>query len=85
MLYEDASCSACKPCKEPHLRSPQNCPRRFYKMAEVVQLDVEGEPLLKVKEILAHGRRGKGYQWLSVMEGVANQDTRRNGNLRRNL
>lgn len=56
------------------MKKPAELCEEVPKRAEVIELDTNGEPLFKVKEILARRWRGRGYQRLTVMEGKANQE-----------
>lgn len=59
---------------EPAVEKLSKLSEEVFQRAEVIELDVKEEPLFKMKEILAPRRRGKGYKWLSVMEGKANHE-----------
>lgn len=57
--------SLTKPATDKPLHLQDEVPAR----PELIEMDSDGAELFKVSKILAHRKAGKGYRWLTLMEG----------------
>lgn len=59
---------------KPAIDKPLELVAEVLTRSDAFERGTDGTPLFKAKQILSHRSRGRGYQWLTLMEGEETYD-----------